>query len=82
MVWNFQYEEDVWKVKESVFFVFWYFCGVMYDIFVDNDIVNTTFVQKNKILSKLTITDEEKEKILNINWKETDIKESTPLQKQ
>lgn len=31
----------------------------------------------NQILSKLTITDEEKEKILNINWKETDIKEST-----
>lgn len=30
----------------------------------------------NQILSKLTITDEEKEKILNINWKETDIKES------
>lgn len=28
----------------------------------------------NQILSKLTITDEEKEKILNINWKETDIK--------
>lgn len=31
----------------------------------------------NQILSKLTITEEEKEKILNINWKETDIKEST-----
>ena len=31
----------------------------------------------NQILSKLTITDEEKEKILNINWKETDIMEST-----
>ena len=30
----------------------------------------------NQILSKLTITDEEKEKILNINWKKTDIKES------
>lgn len=29
----------------------------------------------NQILSKITITDEEKEKILNINWKETDIKE-------
>lgn len=28
----------------------------------------------NQILSKLTITDEEKEKILNINWKETDIR--------
>lgn len=31
----------------------------------------------NQILSKLTITDKEKEKILNINWKKTDIKEST-----
>lgn len=31
----------------------------------------------NQILSKLTITEEEKEKILNINWKETDIKESS-----
>lgn len=31
----------------------------------------------NQILSKLTINDEEKEKILNINWKETDIMEST-----
>lgn len=31
----------------------------------------------NQILSKLTIADEEKEKITNINWKETDIKEST-----
>lgn len=30
----------------------------------------------NQILSKLTTTDEEKEKILNINWKETDIMES------
>ena len=30
----------------------------------------------NQILSKITITDEEKEKILNIDWKETDIKES------
>lgn len=30
----------------------------------------------NKILSKITTTDEEKEKILNISWKETDIKES------
>lgn len=28
----------------------------------------------NQILSKLTITDKEKEKILNINWKETDIR--------
>lgn len=28
----------------------------------------------NQILSKLTITDEEKEKILNIRWKETDIR--------
>lgn len=28
----------------------------------------------NQILSKLSISDEEKEKILNINWKETDIK--------
>lgn len=28
----------------------------------------------NQILSKLSINDEEKEKILNINWKETDIK--------
>lgn len=31
----------------------------------------------NQILSKLTITDEEKEKILNINWNKTDIKELT-----
>ena len=30
----------------------------------------------NQILSKLTITDEEKERILNICWKETDIKEA------
>lgn len=30
----------------------------------------------NQILSKLTINNEEKEKIININWKETDIKES------
>lgn len=28
----------------------------------------------NQILSKLTITDEEKQKILNINWRETDIR--------
>ena len=35
-------------------------------------------LEKNidQILSKIMITDEEKEKILNISWKETDIKES------
>ena len=30
----------------------------------------------NQVLSKISINDKEKENILNINWKETDIKES------